>query len=475
MSSFLSKQKKVFSTVIAGVLVLSFVFAPIAQNQNGEYHIQKAEAIPVYDAANYVANYGDWVTNMASKAYNAVTSTMTNSLYVKEYVLDGILWALVNLMLEQMVKSVTQWVASGFNGSPVFVQDLQGFVMGLADRVAGDFIAGSSLSALCSPFKLNIQIALKMQHTKTSTYKAKCSLTSVVNNVSNFMEGDFRSGGWNEWFRMTQVPANNQYGAMMEASMAMDATIKNAKGREIKLLDFGKGLMSLTDANGKIITPGTSIESTLNESLNTPGKRLTVADEIDELLGTLLSQLVSTALSSASGGLAGLGSGGSNSTYWSSVNTQNNQQGLTNGTDLFSTARNAVTENLNLQNTIISSITAMSTWTSSCRTGGLSASLASYLVSAQNAQTSDTNILNTINTYQSDYAALGGGDTTLITKYGGTSVVGAQSVLISQYNAYVNSGIIPTIDTNITLQTTAIPAINSEIQNLQQSYERACP
>ncbi len=253
------------------------------------------------------------------------------------------------------------------------------------------------------------------------------------------------------------------------------ATIRNARGEEVKLLDFGKGLMSLKDANGKVITPGTAIESTLNESLNTPGKRLTVADEIDELLGVLLSQLVTTALSSASGGLAGLGSGGSNSSYWSSVSAQSTQQGSTNGGGLFDSSITRVNENINLQNTIISAVTAMSNWKSTCGTGGLTSSLSSYLTSAQNAVTSDTSVLNVINIYQSDYAALGTGDTTLISKYGGTTIVEAQLTLMDQYNAYVNSGAIPSIETNITLQVTIIPAINTEIQKLQEFYQQSCP
>ncbi len=487
MITFFNKNRKVISSLIAGLLICSFVFAPIAQNRVGKYHIQTAEAtVPVIDAANlaeqietWITTNGDWIANLASKAYNAITSAMTESLYVKEYVLDGILWSLVNLMLEQMIKSTTQWVASGFQGSPAFVTDLQGFAMGIADKVAGDFIYGSSLSALCSPFKLNIQFALEMQYSKSRTYKAKCTLTSVVNNVSNFMEGDFLQGGWNEWFKMTQVPGNNQYGALMEAQAGMSATIRNAKGEEIKLLDFGKGLMSLKDANGKIITPGTSIESTLNEALNTPGKRLTVADEIDELLGTLISQLVKTALSSASGGLAGLGSSGSNASYWNTVNTQSTQQGSSNASGVFSDATNKTNTNINLQNTIISSITAMSTWKSSCGTGGITPDLSTSLANAQTAKTNDTNILNTINTFQSDYTALGNGNTALIEKYvpnytSETTVGEAQLALIDQYNAYANSGVIPSIDTNVTLETTTISAINKQIQNLQLFYETAC-
>ncbi len=474
MNNFFTQHSKVFSSLIAGVLVLSFVLAPVAINKYGESHLKTVEATVVEDVLNQPSNWGTWLAGLATKAYTALTSSLMNNLYVKEYIQDGTAWALTNLVLEEMIKSTTRWVASGFQGSPVFVTDLQGFVMNLGDKIAGDFIYGSSLAALCSPFKLNIQFALDLQYSRTRSYKAQCTLTSVVNNVSNFMEGDFLSGGWNEWFRMTQIPGNNQYGALMEAQAGMSATIRNARNEEVKLLDFGKGLMSLKDANGKIITPGTSIESSLNEAINTPGKRLTVADEINELLGTLFSQLVKTVLSSGSGGLAGLGNGGSNEAYWNNMSAQSAQQGLSSGGGVFATALNTVNENLNLQNAIISNISAMSIWTSSCNTGGLSPTLSSYLANAEAAKTSDTDIINTINTFQSDYNALGNGNTALIAKYGGSSVNEAQLILINQYNAYTNSGVIPTMDTNISLQTTAVPAINNEIQALKQYYEQAC-
>jgi hypothetical protein len=169
-----------------------------------------------------------------------------------------------------------------------------------------------------------------------------------------------------------------------------------------------------------------------------------------------------------------MGSSGSNATYWSGVSAQSTAQGSTNASGLFTDALNRTNANLGFQNTIISSITTMSTWKSSCGTGGLSATLSSYLASAQSAKASDTTVLNTINTFQADYAALGSGDTTLISKYGGASVLEAQLALINKYNAYVASGIIPTIDTNITLETTTVPAVSKEISTLQQFYESTC-
>lgn len=485
--------KKVSSSIIAGLLVLSFVCIPISQT----LEVKKAEALIVFDPVafktqvlEYAAEYGTLLETAVVAASSISMTAAIDSIAVKEYVLDGIVWFLINLILEEMIKSVTQWVASGFQGSPAFVTDLQGFLLDIADKVAGDFIYGSSLSFLCSPFKLNIQLALDMQYEKSRKYKAKCTLSGVVGNVSNFMEGNFKDGGWSEWFKMTQTPGNNQYGAMMEAQAGLSVSIRNAKGTEIKLLDFGKGLLSLKDDDGNIITPGTAIEATLNESLSIPAERLTIADEIDELIGTLFSQLVKTVLSSATGGLSGLSSTGRNSSYWKNVETEMSTQGSTGGAStLFSTNLKVLPEYIGYQNSIVSSITSAKTFVeNSCYTekvegkikklGTLNASLASQLSAASSAITSANAKLNIIKQYESDYTSLSTSPTTtrmaIMTKYGATNVPTAQSNLIAQYRAYTSSGGLPTVATNANLKTAGVPNVATEVQTFKDDVTAYC-
>lgn len=485
--------KRICSSLIAGLLVLSFVSVPVSQT----FEIQKAEAMPVFDAANLaakvkglVAEYGSWVQTAIVAASSMSMTAAIDSIAVKEYALDGIVWFLINLILEEMIKSVTRWVASGFKGSPAFITDLQGFLLDIADKVAGDFIYGSSLSFLCSPFKLNIQLALDMQYEKSRKYKAKCTLSGVVGNVSNFMEGNFKDGGWNQWFKMTQIPGNNQYGALMEAQVGLSATIRNSKGEEVKLLDFGKGFLSLKDDDGNIITPGTAIEATLNESLSIPAERLTIADEIDELVGTLFSQLVKTVLSSATGGLSGLSSTGKNSSYWKNVETEMSTQGSTGGAStLFSTNLQVLPEYIGYQNSIVSSISSAKTFVeNSCYTekvdgkivklGTLNASLASQLSAASSAVASANAQLSTVKQYESDYTSLSTSPTTtrmaIMTKYGATNVPTAQSNLITQYRAYTSSGGLPTVSTNANLKTAGVPNVATEVQTFKDDVTAYC-
>ena len=312
----ISLFKKISSSVIAGVLALTFLTAPI----NLHFEAKKAEAVwPTFDAANVIQTT---LSALANKLIAAATDLLSN----KDLILDGIAWQMVNLTLQSMSKDIVSWINSGFNGSPAFVRDLGGFMTNIADKVAGEYIWGrEGLEFLCSPFKLNIQMALDIQYQKGRDFtSSKCTLSGIADNIEGFFNGDFLSGGWDSWYSITNTPANNPYGAMLEAQGALTIKISGAQNAELKLLDFGKGLFSKkqTVCSGrddrakcveKIVTPGETINSQLNTALNIPAGRLQVADEINEIVGALFTQLATQALSGA-GGLLGLSDSSSSQT-----------------------------------------------------------------------------------------------------------------------------------------------------------------
>ncbi len=266
-----------------------------------------------------------------------VTRTATTEVSTKECILDGVVVALREALVASITESIVNWINSGFEGSPAFVTDLGGFLTNIADEVAGDFILGSDLGFLCSPFELEVRIALAMNYQKTYRQKAECTLTEVSGNVEKFLSGDFSSGGWPAWFKLHIDPQNNPYRAYLEAEKELTARIVNAQGQEIKLLEFGDGFFSKREcvrygSDGtnaqqgrdgttsgtttktcleyKIVTPGTQINEQLGDVLGSGFRQLELADELDEIIGALLSQLAQQALTGLSG-LSGLSSGGS--------------------------------------------------------------------------------------------------------------------------------------------------------------------
>lgn len=234
---------------------------------------------------------------------------------------DGIAYTIANTMISKMTDSIVNWINSGFNGSPSFVGDPGQFFLDTGDRIAGQFIHQLELDDfLCSPFK-GIKIAIAINYSKRFEEDIKCKLSDVINNVENygkFVNGDFGGqGGWDTWFSITQNQQNNPYGTYVKSKIELDSRIANALGIEQSKLNWGSGFLSSQDClesdvtthacikYGPVKTPGSIIENQLNVALGSGQHRLEAADEINEIIGALLNQLVQTVFTQ---GLASSGS-----------------------------------------------------------------------------------------------------------------------------------------------------------------------
>ena len=246
--------------------------------------------VPTFDLSNFTVN-------------------ATNT--TKECLLDGIVVLIREVMIAAVTRSIVNWINSGFNGNPAFVDDLGGFLLGVGDEAAGEFLRASGLGFVCEPFRANIQFSLSVRY--FSEERDVCTLTDIINNIDGFFN-DFNQGGWSGWFSLTTQKTNNPYGGFLDASSKLSARIVNAKGEQIKLLDFGEGFLSFEECESvddeglgqedvcHIATPGSVINEQLNFQLGSGQRQLELADEIDEIIGALFSQLVQQVLT-GSGGL----------------------------------------------------------------------------------------------------------------------------------------------------------------------------
>jgi hypothetical protein len=358
----LKNNQKTFFILLFMVGLLSF--SPITPNGD----LQEADAQKIVHDPKHKA------VSSNNLKVNSKSLILKTTLFDKEIVLDGIAAQLAKQIVQNMTQSIVTWINSGFQGSPAFVTDLQGFLLDSADQVAGDFIYNDpSLNFLCSPFQLDVKIALATTYQQQShgrfTEEAQCTLSDVTDNVEGFLNGSFSEGGWDSWFEVTQNPVNTPTGAYLAAEGEMYARIVDEQGRQIEELGWGNGFLSFkvcsdTDvASGKqtdcdITTPGTVIANQINKSLGAGQDALITADEINEIIGALFAQLAQQAITGING-MLGLGGssysnnsfGDGNDSYLDALKKENIQTSST--TSPIDNALKNEQENIDLQNTII--------------------------------------------------------------------------------------------------------------------------
>ncbi len=341
--------------LIPGILIISLLLPSI-------FIPQKAEAqLATVDAGNIFQN-------TITAANSVISSASTYSMQLKEFVLDGLLNVLVKQVIRQMTQSVVNWINSGFEGSPSFLQNPGAFFLDVADQVTGAFLAkyGGPLTALCSPFSLDIQIALRFKYHPNVMKRYTCTLNTIIGNAKNasfsingFTAGDFKQGGWPAFVSLSTEPQNNAYGAYLQAEAELSWRVASARSQQRDEISQGKGFLSWkkceddgttessrakqdldkAEKGGEdefyakqevakhqtctIQTPGSVISSSLEGQLGSGLRQLEIADEINEIVNALVAQLITQVLTKGLGTVSGSGPGDSNS-YINSLNNGEN-------------------------------------------------------------------------------------------------------------------------------------------------------
>jgi hypothetical protein len=340
MDFFFNTLRKVLVSVVT--LVFAFVVLYVPQN----YELVKVAQAQFGPIPLPVMEVGP------SGAANISTAAATATVAGKETILDGIAYHIAKAFISQMLRSTITWINSGFKGSPAFVQDLDRFLLDVADEAAGEYIKtlGELGSFICSPFRIDIQLALTLEYQKARENRREdsCTFSGIVDSIEDFYKGEVASDKfWEQWIEVTSKPKTyTPYGQLLEARAEMELRIINQKGQVLEMTAWADGFLSSeicesvdTPTGPKeecvISTPGKTISESLNKALGAGQDQLVAADEIDELIGALIGQIANQALTGAAGLLgltvSGGGGGGSGNSY---VDDAVNEQGQIYGSYL---------------------------------------------------------------------------------------------------------------------------------------------
>ncbi len=273
---------------------------------------------------------------------------------VRSNALNPLAYTVAKIALNSLSKSVVNWVNSGFNGSPAFVQDLNQTLLSVGDaeatRFIDQFVNSGTLQDV--PWKDDIaQTVLSGYLRSTSNDGFALDNPYTLNQVSEdpqaFVNGDWSKGGLDAWMSLVLNPANSPRGLLHITQNALNSRVSGAKDAKTTELSWSNGfnsfrgkcpdntsgtftgggtntggalsfssdaalakpptVLSTTDtcAGQPILTPGSLISQAINKHLVDSGvDQYISADSIGEIVSALMGQLVGNVL--GGGGLAGV-------------------------------------------------------------------------------------------------------------------------------------------------------------------------
>jgi hypothetical protein len=302
-------------------------------------------AVPVVDNAAALQRKGQSTEQTTTAISNNAIFGIETTELVTNNTLNCVARAIARAVLQHVTKSVVNWARNGFEGTPSFVSNPTKFFTNVADTAAGNYLKSSDLAFLCSPFKLDVKVAIANAYRGSSDSGLQCTLSGVTGNINNFM-GNFSQGGWPAFISMTTNPANQPFGAYIQASEGLQSAITKATGlkrdqlaisggfldftekRNCKtynkpedvpnvgtnqVVDYGGGSedgsdtsFSATVCDEVTVTPGKIIETSLSKTLGTNIDSLNSAKYFDEIISALITGLYEKVVM-GSGGLLGSG------------------------------------------------------------------------------------------------------------------------------------------------------------------------
>mgnify|MGYP000956284595 CR=1 FL=1 len=355
-------KRNLFIKILCSIVIISFILPSVLIPSRA-----KAQWI-VYDPTNHAQN----IINTGLLTTLVAQGTVKE---VRESILNGLAWMFAKLIVQQLTTSVVNWINSGFDGAPSFVQNPGSFFLNVADQATGAFISGK-LETLCSPFSIDLRIALAFKYHQKVNAEYTCTLGTIIQNSKNaiknasingFTAGDFRQGGWPAFISMTTEPQNNIYSSYLQADMGITLDVAGLHLGKKQQLIQGAGILSkevcvtnpitvksestqapfysssglggstsqvgsLLGSNNSAVgqfsqtakanagtktchieTPGSVISNFLKKHLDAPTDQLNLADSINEIVGALFTQLVSQILTKGLGAVSGNGPSDSNS------------------------------------------------------------------------------------------------------------------------------------------------------------------
>src|SRR3989338_9069051 len=135
-------------------------------------------------------NWWDKTVNFVKDYWYQINDTITQkALLTKEYVLDGLAWTMANVVIDQFGDAMVDWIRNGFDGSPMFLSDPEGFFLDTANQASGAIIDKLDMEWLCDPLG---KLRLNIDFFFPGTYRAKyaCTFNDIADTFESYAGRD---------------------------------------------------------------------------------------------------------------------------------------------------------------------------------------------------------------------------------------------------------------------------------------------
>jgi hypothetical protein len=237
----------------------------------------------------------------------------------KECLLDGVVNSNRKTLISFIIQSIVRWTNEGFEGSSAFVENLPLHMLERILDPEAERILTTETGALAEPFRRDVTVALAKDYAQTTRRPSdvlRCDVPDA--QLGAFLNGDFYGGGgWNSFLKLTTNSSCNPLFAFYNAQSRMNEALSAEQARETTQLEWGSGFRSVerdrtfdigggqTTSVDRIVTPGFMIAEHLRQVIGTGLRQSENADEIDEMLSALMSN-IGTEMLTDTEGLSGL-------------------------------------------------------------------------------------------------------------------------------------------------------------------------
>lgn len=279
----LKKQIKVDGKARVCEALKSGAVAGVASIVNTTYSLAVQEAI---DCPKPSSNQVSSPDTVAAIEKTGKTQTLAEK---REACFNGLAYTLAKNQLTSMTRQTINWVNTGFNGNPMYVQNITNLTNSIGKNVLESGIEKLAHGAFPYGGDFSELVIKNYKNGTNFKYGAKNALDNLTSDLGAFLTdktsyidtnkdeqkgltelqkaqeanmrfaNDFSVGGWDGWLALTQKDQNNPLGFTMMASQILADRIEEQTNEKKEELSQNDGFMSqkvcdkwqLYDKNGK--------------------------------------------------------------------------------------------------------------------------------------------------------------------------------------------------------------------------------